>query len=290
MFDTLTPASNETTPRPLEYRSGVAVPRRAGWRGILDRRPLRTGLKVGACVAVLGLVFAGGTRFGKVARQQAPAIFGPTAAVRAVEADPRQVIYDEFPPAAAALLAGGGYVNPLDGDLPAAILDDGAARSVYALLDGRRLTPREHGAQALLGEMQTADGMARVVSVRYLPHGVGLDGLAGFIVEVFDMNGVLGEGRRVFQSFSADVLAAVHETLAENVLLRRDLRLYGGQIDPADPSHFTIAYEADGVRGVLDGYLLDDGRTIEFGVRADRLRELAAPRDEPLLRSATYTL
>ena len=34
-------------------------------------------------------------------------------------------------------------------------------------------------------------------------------------------------------------------------------RLFGGQADPRDPSHFTLDYESDGVRGVIDGRLLD---------------------------------
>ena len=35
-------------------------------------------------------------------------------------------------------------------------------------------------------------------------------------------------------------------------------RLFGGQPDPRDESHFTLDYEADGVRGVIAGWLLDD--------------------------------
>ena len=35
----------------------------------------------------------------------------------------------------------------------------------------------------------------------------------------------------------------------------RWLRIFAGQPDPNDPSHFTIEYEADGKRGVIDGWL-----------------------------------
>ena len=35
------------------------------------------------------------------------------------------------------------------------------------------------------------------------------------------------------------------------------LRIFAGQPDPNDPSHFTIEYEADGKRGVIDGWLRD---------------------------------
>jgi hypothetical protein len=40
-------------------------------------------------------------------------------------------------------------------------------------------------------------------------------------------------------------------------LNRRSLRVYAGQADPADPSHFTIRYEVDGRPGTIDGHLTD---------------------------------
>ena len=36
------------------------------------------------------------------------------------------------------------------------------------------------------------------------------------------------------------------------------LRLYAGQPDPADPTHFTIPYRLDGREGVIDGWLKED--------------------------------
>jgi hypothetical protein len=39
-------------------------------------------------------------------------------------------------------------------------------------------------------------------------------------------------------------------------------RLFAGQPDPADSSHFTIDYEADRVRGTIDGWLQDDDTII----------------------------
>ena len=36
------------------------------------------------------------------------------------------------------------------------------------------------------------------------------------------------------------------------------LRVFAGQPDPADPTHFTIPYELDGRGGVIDGWLKDD--------------------------------
>ena len=36
------------------------------------------------------------------------------------------------------------------------------------------------------------------------------------------------------------------------------LRVYAGQPDPADPTHFTLPYRLDGREGVIDGWLKDD--------------------------------
>src|SRR5207237_5055150 len=44
------------------------------------------------------------------------------------------------------------------------------------------------------------------------------------------------------------------------------LRIYAGQPDPADESHFTIAYEINDQKDILDGYLQNDG-SIDFSYR-----------------------
>lgn len=40
------------------------------------------------------------------------------------------------------------------------------------------------------------------------------------------------------------------------------LRFHAGQADPADPSHFTIAYQLDGKAGTIDGRVRDDKLTL----------------------------
>jgi len=44
------------------------------------------------------------------------------------------------------------------------------------------------------------------------------------------------------------------------------MRIYAGQVDPADPAHFTIAYDCDGQRGTIDGWLRTNDR-IEMALR-----------------------
>jgi hypothetical protein len=49
------------------------------------------------------------------------------------------------------------------------------------------------------------------------------------------------------------------------------VRVHTGRVDPADPSHFTVDYEGDGHRGVMEGWLRDTskgGEGIELRFRA----------------------
>jgi len=46
--------------------------------------------------------------------------------------------------------------------------------------------------------------------------------------------------------------------------LPMDARIFGGRIDPKDPMHLTIEYEADGKKGIIDGWLLAEGMRIQM--------------------------
>ena len=39
-----------------------------------------------------------------------------------------------------------------------------------------------------------------------------------------------------------------------------DTTFFSGQPDPADPAHFTLPYQIDGTKGVIDAHLLPDGK------------------------------
>ena len=238
-------------------------------------------LKLAALAVLFAGVFAGGTRFGTVARAQVPMLFGPAVAVRALQADAEAagpiVVFDEHPLRAAELLPLREYLNPVAGGRVMALRSDPRARDAYEVLGGGDVSPLDFGASALLAEMMTAEGARRVVSVRYLPEGLpgaAAGGLAGFLVETFDLSGLMPRPRRVFSAFAADVRAAGPDAPAP-LLGQRDLRVFAGKIDPDDPAHFTVAYESGGVAGVLDGYLRDDGRTVDVELRGAALRRLA---------------
>ncbi|HEY8751897.1 MAG TPA: hypothetical protein VIM11_28200 [Tepidisphaeraceae bacterium] len=47
------------------------------------------------------------------------------------------------------------------------------------------------------------------------------------------------------------------------------LRLYGGQPDLADCSHFTIRYSAGNRSGVIDGWLNQDANAVTMSARGD---------------------
>jgi hypothetical protein len=46
----------------------------------------------------------------------------------------------------------------------------------------------------------------------------------------------------------------------------RDLRFYAGQLDPADPGHFTVRYELEGQPGIVDGRLNETGDDVVFQI------------------------
>ena len=65
----------------------------------------------------------------------------------------------------------------------------------------------------------------------------------------------------------------------------RRLRLYAGQVDSADPTHFTIVYAIDGQKGTIDGWLYDNRRTPSARPTDGPCVEMAI-RDGPAPRTA----
>ena len=252
---------------PLEYT------RLRPARTVRDHR--RFAVRGVAVLVMLATVFGTGTLVGKSVRRHAPTLFGPASAVRDYRVPSGTVIYEELPVAARQLLAEGAYFNPLP-DRPAALLGDRHARDTHRLLTRAATvnSATDHGAQALLAEMRTKDGRRRIVSVRYIPAGTRAQ-MAGFLIETFDLTGLLPKPQRVYGAFVADVM----NLLPEGETLGRDFRLFAGEIDADDSGHFTIPYEIGNQRGVIDGYLQPDGRTVDIELRDAAIRRMLETND-----------
>lgn len=271
------PVVSEVDPRnmptqvPLDYtRLRPARTQREQWRLVL---------RSAAIAALLGTVFATGTYLGKVVRRHAPTLFGPVSAVREYHVASGTVIYEELPTAARQLLAEPAYFNPFP-NRPSALFQDRPARDTHRLLTRAETVNSvlDHGAQAVLAEMQTPDGRRRIVSVRYIPAGSKAQ-MAGFLIETFDLSGLLPEPQRVYQAFVADLVHALPDgdgftSELDMPGLNRDFRLFAGELDTGDATHFTIPYEIGNQRGVIDGYLQPDGRTVEIELRDDAIRRM----------------
>lgn len=75
--------------------------------------------------------------------------------------------------------------------------------------------------------------------------------------------------RRVNRAAGVEVWCYYQECLPK-VGPGQVLRVYAGQADPQDPSHFTVRYEIDGTVGIMDGRLQDD-MNLHFRIRDGRL-------------------
>ncbi|MDQ3441781.1 MAG: hypothetical protein M3478_15675 [Planctomycetota bacterium] len=53
--------------------------------------------------------------------------------------------------------------------------------------------------------------------------------------------------------------ATVYASPRKTIRRGRSVRIFAGEVDPDDASHFTIRYDVGGTPGVIDGWLHDDG-------------------------------
>jgi len=218
------------------------------------------------------------------------------------------VVWDEDPATAAKLLAGSGYVAaPVKNQsevlaawprtavgvppgvykqvLPiSAYLHDGDYAVVFfhrlTTPSGRVRLARVHfmGGQSIEYDREGRSGEAKKTQVfaavtAALAQGEGLPTElpdCGTWLALHPATDPLGE------RFEYTLASSRAEPGTVRVRDRDVLRIFSGQPDPADPSHFTIAYERDGAAGVIDGWLRDD----------DRIRLI--PRDGKVLSDRWY--
>jgi hypothetical protein len=124
-----------------------------------------------------------------------------------------------------------------------------------------RLNRASNNPVLFMHERKSPNGTVRLVVVE---RTAGLSEPAYFILG-FDVDGLAIEPGTITRpphwlpfAWDIDVLS--------NPGPHRDIRIYAGQVDPADASHFTIRYESGGQTNIADGTLGDDGE-VHLGAR-----------------------
>ena len=174
------------------------------------------------------------------------------------------VVYEEEPESAASLIAAGGeYTRVKTGgnfNTPVAI----HVPDRLATLAKQSASPmRLRGATLFLHARTSPAGNRRIVVVQRGPNT-----LVPAFVPYTDLEIILLE-----PSWRTGVPRGIDPPEVPRVLIPHDLnamtrhlRIYAGQPDDDDPSHFTIEYESHGQRGTIDGWLQDDD-TVRMRVR-----------------------
>ena len=108
---------------------------------------------------------------------------------------------------------------------------------------------------ALLHARRTPGGKSRLVGVDLSPMGEFLALYPRVIVPA----GLTTTSRGILNRFDLFMVRSPDDRV----------RVFAGQPDPNDASHFTIAYEVNGTPGVIDGWLLEDD-TVQLHPRAGR--------------------
>ncbi|MEL7237272.1 MAG: hypothetical protein AAGK78_00300 [Planctomycetota bacterium] len=263
-----------------------------------------------AVIAVALLTFTVGSWIvGRTARSGAQAALYVNQARSHVESAD-VVVYEDDPAIANALLQSDDY-RPLGDALPghvssggqvmAALEDPEAFQVLRDVLDDETVeqldrTIDRYGALVFLHELTTANGLRRIVAVRFLPNAINGQAMAdaGLIAQVFNADGwakpeFLGSSRAPLllpsepeemtkvrrelfarrcetqPGLTTDVLRQTFMPLGD----RPTMRWFAGQPDALNGAHFTIDFEVDGTRRTVDGYLTDDGGNVEMFVRPD---------------------
>ena len=83
-----------------------------------------------------------------------------------------------------------------------------------------------------------------------------------FSVDVFTPAGLFSQLTNVSTSPAETTVGCFRYRAADVV------RIFAGQPDPADRSHFTISYSINSQKGIIDGNLQPDGKTVLFAARS----------------------
>jgi len=212
--------------------SGLRSARARGW-----------AIAIGAALLLLGMVWV----TPRAVRRVRVAYWQQQCLNYAAPAD--QVIYSNNPTDIVKLLApptryegsvGAGqafFVPPSYGNYRGAM---SLSRSVGTPFLHQRVTPQ---------------GKVRLVAVEFYciaANWTGQGTLMTLMAATFDPSGTVRGPRQIVTTTTGD-----GQTL--RLSATDTVRVFAGQPDPNDPSHFTIDYDLNGTRHTLDGWLKDDG-------------------------------
>jgi hypothetical protein len=255
-----TNGDSDMTAAQLDY--APAPPRRRRW------------LRRAAAGILLLAVALAGWRWGPGAWTQAQRLYWQRRCL-SYRASPEMVVYEEEPRAAAALLAShsaygayllrrgtGGAASGSSGATSAAAHVPVCWVRLTALSPEIRSfapgpTRAGRGAIVFLHERTSPAGHRRLVCVRYFPPADSFTAtfIDGFDVECLAVHpATWSTGPITIPGINAFDVISGFPRRPPNV------RVYAGQVDPDDPSHFTVRYQMWGREDTLDGRLDDAGR------------------------------
>ena len=231
----------------LDYQSGLSVRRR------------RRRSRIFGAVAVVTLVALCAWQGPGVYRRAERAYW--QRQVANYRAPPDTVVYEEDPDQWPALLGRPGYFqariqhpfSPAVGHSPAA---------VTRFLAAHELSSRGGDGLVFAHALRSPSGNQRVVFVWLAAHGTragGLDVSPEAWMRMDFRTGVW-DGTSLHLHWAQPWVAP--DDAAEKLTSPLYARLCAGQPDPADPSHFTVAFEMREYFDVIDGYLRDDDTVV----------------------------
>jgi hypothetical protein len=225
-------------------------------------------------IAALVVLLAAGVaawRFGPSVLRQAKTLYWQRQCAN-FSLPPDQVVYEEDPATTAALMARGGEYGPYRAFVvtnsppprpTAAVFIPKCWAAYQGLIPGPMRWGNSGGAVLFLHELVAKNGVHRIVAIEHAPSWEPQVFVCGYDIDptmISPATGLTTPATLLPQMYAIDVLIGLNQP-------PQKLRIYAGQIDPADPSHFTIRYEQWGQTDVVDGRLDPTGRWVEMSCR-----------------------
>lgn len=217
------------------------------WQGRLwsRKRPLKGRLLMGGVLVIAVAVYFRGPELWR----QAQLIFYQQRCLNQnLPAD--RPVYEQRPAAARELVSRYGYRAMSDGG---AYYVDANWAGFNALLAPPGIAPN---ATLYLHQRRTPDGEDRLVAVELLTvRSIGSARALDFLVRVIEPG---------YLSMPKDLSAGGGLVLGRAIVSAEStLRVFAGQSDPDNPSHFAIEYQEDDTRHrTIDGWLKNDGTVV----------------------------